>query len=398
MSSRPACRAALTLLVRSTLSFLYFWFSFSSSVTLAFTIAIDSFIFGTWSFRSRMFCSRIISGSSTEEIIQPNMERIARLKRCHMGATSLSREPRDRYQDFRWLARTRPLCKPPWFRMAARPPARRSRTGRATSAAPRRWSSRSARGGAARPLEPDRPAGRREAPLAAAVRSGVALGAARPVPGSVVEEAAQQAAHGRRRAGGADAALAARRGRGRFPNRRARLRRGGHRHLGGGRLRQCGRSGAAVGRRAGGALHARAEVRAHRAAGVPGAVREPGTAGRGAAPGFRRADRPRVDRRAPEVIALRAANGYCAPVRRAALLLCLFGCKAAAPPPPGAAGPVEAVQEFAAALQRGDAAAAYALLSTRTQREADQIAARARAAAGDAGGVPESGRQMLFGS
>jgi len=105
-----------------------------------------------------------------------------------------------------------------------------------------------------------------------------------------------------------------------------------------------------------------------------------------------------VDGRAPEVIALRAGNGYCAPVRRAALLLCLFGCKAAAPPPPGAAGPVEAVQEFAAALQRGDAAAAYALLSTRTQREADRIAARARAAGGDAGGVPESGRQMLFGS
>jgi len=84
-------------------------------------------------------------------------------------------------------------------------------------------------------------------------------------------------------------------------------------------------------------------------------------------------------------------------MRRAALFLCLFACKPAAPPP-GAAGPVEAVQEFAAALQRGDAAAAYALLSSRTQRQADQIAARARAAAGDAGGVPESGRQMLFGS
>jgi hypothetical protein len=85
-------------------------------------------------------------------------------------------------------------------------------------------------------------------------------------------------------------------------------------------------------------------------------------------------------------------------VRRAALLLCLLGCKAAAPPPPGAAGPVEAIQEFAAALQRGDAAAAYSLLSSRTQREADRIAAAARAVGGDAGGVPESGRQMLFGS
>jgi hypothetical protein len=104
-----------------------------------------------------------------------------------------------------------------------------------------------------------------------------------------------------------------------------------------------------------------------------------------------------MDRRAPEVIALHRANGYCAPVRRAALLLCLIGCKAEAPPP-GAAGPVEAVQEFASAIQRGDAAAAYALLSSRTQRQADEIAARARAVAGDAGGVPESGRQMLFGS
>ena len=104
-----------------------------------------------------------------------------------------------------------------------------------------------------------------------------------------------------------------------------------------------------------------------------------------------------MDGRAPEVIASGAGNRYCARVRRAVLLLCLFGCKPAAPPP-GAAGPVEAVQEFAAALERGDAAAAYSLLSSRTQREADQLAARARAAAGDAGGVPESGRQMLFGS
>lgn len=97
------------------------------------------------------------------------------------------------------------------------------------------------------------------------------------------------------------------------------------------------------------------------------------------------------------MIAPDAGNRYCARMRRAVLLLCLFGCKPAAPPP-GAAGPVEAVQEFAAALQRGDAAAAYALLSSRTQRQADQIAARAHAAGADAGGVPESGRQMLFGS
>ena len=49
-------------------------------------------------------------------------------------------------------------------------------------------------------------------------------------------------------------------------------------------------------------------------------------------------------------------------------------------------------------MQRGDPATAYGLLSMRTQREADQIAAKARAVGGDAGGVPASGRQMLFGS
>jgi len=47
MSSRLAWMAAFTLEVSSTTSFLYFWFSFSSKVTFAFTIAIDSFIFGT---------------------------------------------------------------------------------------------------------------------------------------------------------------------------------------------------------------------------------------------------------------------------------------------------------------------------------------------------------------
>jgi hypothetical protein len=77
------------------------------------------------------------------------------------------------------------------------------------------------------------------------------------------------------------------------------------------------------------------------------------------------------------------------------LLLALCAC-AAPPPPPGSAGPAEAVQEFASAVQKGDAATAWALLSTRTQQEADAIAARARAKAADA--KPESGRAMLFGS
>ena len=77
------------------------------------------------------------------------------------------------------------------------------------------------------------------------------------------------------------------------------------------------------------------------------------------------------------------------------LLLALCAC-AAPPPPPGSAGPAEAVQEFASAVQKGDASTAWALLSTRTQQEADAIAARARAKAAD--GKPESGRAMLFGS
>jgi hypothetical protein len=80
---------------------------------------------------------------------------------------------------------------------------------------------------------------------------------------------------------------------------------------------------------------------------------------------------------------------------RRVFLLALCAC-AMPQPPPGSAGPAEAVQDLAAALQKGDAAAAWSLLSTRTQREADAIAARARAAAADAG--PESGRAMLFAS
>jgi len=60
-------------------------------------------------------------------------------------------------------------------------------------------------------------------------------------------------------------------------------------------------------------------------------------------------------------------------------------------PPAGAAGPIEAVQEFAAAMQKGDSAAAWQLLSQRTRQEADRLA---QAALPDAGS--EAGRQMLF--
>ena len=77
------------------------------------------------------------------------------------------------------------------------------------------------------------------------------------------------------------------------------------------------------------------------------------------------------------------------------LLVALFAC-ASPQPPPGAAGPAEAVKEFATAVQKGDAATAWSLLSSRTQQRADALAARARAASGD--GKPESGRAMLFGS
>lgn len=77
-----------------------------------------------------------------------------------------------------------------------------------------------------------------------------------------------------------------------------------------------------------------------------------------------------------------------------ALAAASLACTAPAAPPPGAAGPVEAVQELSAALQRGDTATAWSLLTVGTQKRADELAAAARAAAGDAG--PESGRQMLF--
>lgn len=78
-------------------------------------------------------------------------------------------------------------------------------------------------------------------------------------------------------------------------------------------------------------------------------------------------------------------------MRRWALLLALAACTQRAPPP-GAAGPEEAVRDFADAMGKGDSAA-WALLSRRTQAAADALAAAARAES-DAG--PESGKQMLF--
>jgi hypothetical protein len=72
-------------------------------------------------------------------------------------------------------------------------------------------------------------------------------------------------------------------------------------------------------------------------------------------------------------------------------LLLLVACAQKATPPPGAAGPSEAVQDFAAAVQRGDAAAAWALLSSQTQAQANAMAKAAHLDGGD-------GRSMLFGS
>jgi hypothetical protein len=68
------------------------------------------------------------------------------------------------------------------------------------------------------------------------------------------------------------------------------------------------------------------------------------------------------------------------------LVAAALACAQPPAPPPGSAGPSEAVQDFAAALQKQDAAAAWALLSTRTQAEANK-----RAPDGN-------GRAMLFGS
>jgi hypothetical protein len=82
-------------------------------------------------------------------------------------------------------------------------------------------------------------------------------------------------------------------------------------------------------------------------------------------------------------------------MRRVLVVLAFHAC-ASPQPPPGAAGPAEAVQEFATAVQKGDAATAWSLLSSRTQQQAEEIAARARAASAD--GKPESGRAMLFAS
>lgn len=95
-------------------------------------------------------------------------------------------------------------------------------------------------------------------------------------------------------------------------------------------------------------------------------------------------------------MALRIGRASWLTVLYAGAVLLISACARTPPPAPGAAGPTEAVQAFSAAIQRGDAAVAWSLLSAKTQAEADRLAGEARKSAGDAG--PQTGRQMLFGS
>src|SRR5260370_3035015 len=84
MSSRLPWMAAFPFMVHSATSFLYLTSSFSSSVELAFTMAMLSFMRGTWSFMSRMFCSRMSSGFSVLEMKNPKNERNARDRRLNI--------------------------------------------------------------------------------------------------------------------------------------------------------------------------------------------------------------------------------------------------------------------------------------------------------------------------
>src|ERR1022692_2012032 len=87
MSSRLAWIAVFTLAVRLATSFLYLASSLSNSVTLAFTMAMLSFIRGTWSFMSRIFCCKISSGSSATEMKKPTKDRTTRVNRCHINSS-----------------------------------------------------------------------------------------------------------------------------------------------------------------------------------------------------------------------------------------------------------------------------------------------------------------------
>ena len=95
---------AFTFDASSLTSALYLPSSFSSSVTLAFTIAMLSFIRGTWSFMSRMFCSRMSSGSSATEMKNPKNERNIRDSRLNMGCSSSRFSARVVSQDRRGAA------------------------------------------------------------------------------------------------------------------------------------------------------------------------------------------------------------------------------------------------------------------------------------------------------
>src|ERR1700684_615417 len=87
MSSRFAWIAVFTLAVRLATFSLYLASSFSSRVTFAFTMAMLSFIRGTWSFMSRIFCWRISSGSSDAEMKKPMKDLTTLLNRCHINSS-----------------------------------------------------------------------------------------------------------------------------------------------------------------------------------------------------------------------------------------------------------------------------------------------------------------------
>ena len=50
-------------------------------------MAMLSFMRGTWSFMSRIFCCRIISGSSAAEMKKPTKDRTTLDNRCHINSS-----------------------------------------------------------------------------------------------------------------------------------------------------------------------------------------------------------------------------------------------------------------------------------------------------------------------
>jgi len=83
-------------------------------------------------------------------------------------------------------------------------------------------------------------------------------------------------------------------------------------------------------------------------------------------------------------------------VKRLALILGLLAACAPPKAPQGAADPVAAAEAFSKALQEGDTAAAWALLSTNTQARADALAAKVRVSAASVSVSLDGGSSRLF--